>query len=148
MISQHARAGLPQALSEAVATFGLICTILGTGRHRVAAVPIAVAAYTGFSTLYDRGSRGRHRAIRRCSCGVRPSCESAGFRHGRCSKIELSRRLRNIGRLETVSANVEVSGRCSLTRPLLLRDDHERAAALCRLGVPPETLARAYRDVP
>lgn len=45
MISQHERAGVAQGLSETVATFGLLCTILGTARQRPAAVPFAVAAY-------------------------------------------------------------------------------------------------------
>jgi glycerol uptake facilitator-like aquaporin len=45
MVSQHVRAGLPQALSEGVATFGLLCTILGTARHRPGMVPFAVGAY-------------------------------------------------------------------------------------------------------
>jgi glycerol uptake facilitator-like aquaporin len=45
MISQHLRAGFPQGLSEAVATFGLLCTILGTARHRAEMVPFAVGAY-------------------------------------------------------------------------------------------------------
>jgi len=43
--SQHVRAGLPQVWSEFVATFGLICVILGTARTRPAAVPFAVAAF-------------------------------------------------------------------------------------------------------
>ena len=45
MVSQHVRAGMGQGLSEMVATFGLICTILGTARHRAAMVPFAVGAY-------------------------------------------------------------------------------------------------------
>lgn len=43
--SQHARAGLPLIFSEVVATFGLICIILGVVRMRPAAVPFAVAGY-------------------------------------------------------------------------------------------------------
>jgi len=45
MLSQHARAGWAQGLSEVVATFGLLSTILGTGRRRADAVPYAVGAY-------------------------------------------------------------------------------------------------------
>ena len=45
MVSQHARAGWAQGLSEVVATFGLVCTILGTARQRSDAVPFAVGAY-------------------------------------------------------------------------------------------------------
>ena len=45
MVSQHARAGWAQGTSEVVATFGLLCTILGTGHRRSEATPFAVAAY-------------------------------------------------------------------------------------------------------
>ena len=41
--SGHARSGFPQWLSEAVATFALILTILGTLRSRPEAVPVSVA---------------------------------------------------------------------------------------------------------
>jgi glycerol uptake facilitator-like aquaporin len=43
--SRHARAGLAQAFSEFVATFGLLAVIWGCARLRSAAVPAAVAAY-------------------------------------------------------------------------------------------------------
>ena len=43
--SRHARAGLPQIWSEVVATFGLLCVILGTVKTRPSTVPFAVAAY-------------------------------------------------------------------------------------------------------
>ena len=43
--SRHARAGLPQLVSEFVATFGLVAVIGGCARTRAAAVPFAVAAY-------------------------------------------------------------------------------------------------------
>lgn len=43
--SQHVRAGIPQALSEAVATFGLLTVILGCARLRPRAVPFAVGAF-------------------------------------------------------------------------------------------------------
>ena len=42
-LSEHARSGPPQWLSEAVATFALILTILGTLRSRPEAVPVSVA---------------------------------------------------------------------------------------------------------
>lgn len=45
MISQHVRTGMAQGLSEGVATFGLLCTILGTSRQRPSMVPFAVGAY-------------------------------------------------------------------------------------------------------
>jgi glycerol uptake facilitator-like aquaporin len=44
-LSRHARAGAPQLLSEAIATFGLVSVIWGCSRARPAAVPFAVAAY-------------------------------------------------------------------------------------------------------
>lgn len=44
-LSQHVRAGLPQAFSEAVATFGLLAVILSCVRHRSDATPFAVGAY-------------------------------------------------------------------------------------------------------
>lgn len=44
-VSTHVRAGFGQWLSEAVATFGLICTILGVGRSRPSAVAYAVGLY-------------------------------------------------------------------------------------------------------
>jgi glycerol uptake facilitator-like aquaporin len=43
--SRHVRSGLPQACSEAVATFGLLAVIWGCSRRRSAAVPFAVGAY-------------------------------------------------------------------------------------------------------
>ncbi len=44
-ISQHLRAGSGQWLGEAVATFGLVLTILGTVQSRPAWVPASVALY-------------------------------------------------------------------------------------------------------
>jgi glycerol uptake facilitator-like aquaporin len=44
-LSGKSRTGLSQWVSEAIATFGLILTILGTVRHRPAWVPASVALY-------------------------------------------------------------------------------------------------------
>jgi glycerol uptake facilitator-like aquaporin len=44
-MSAKVRGGFGQALSEFVATFGLIATILGVGRHRADTVPVAVGLY-------------------------------------------------------------------------------------------------------
>ena len=44
-ISQHRRAGPSQALSEFVATFGLLAVIWGCAKLRTSLVPFAVAAY-------------------------------------------------------------------------------------------------------
>jgi glycerol uptake facilitator-like aquaporin len=43
--SQHAREGAGQFLAEAIATFGLILTILGCRRFRETAIPAAVGCY-------------------------------------------------------------------------------------------------------
>jgi glycerol uptake facilitator-like aquaporin len=43
--SSHARTGAGQWLGEFIATFGLLLTIIGTLRHRPAAVPGSVALY-------------------------------------------------------------------------------------------------------
>lgn len=44
-LSQHVRSGPGQWLSEGLATFGLVLTILLTARHRPASVPASVALY-------------------------------------------------------------------------------------------------------
>lgn len=44
-VSVHLRTGIGQWVGEAVATCGLILTILGTARHRPSAVPATVALY-------------------------------------------------------------------------------------------------------
>jgi glycerol uptake facilitator-like aquaporin len=45
MLSTKARFGFGQWLAEAVATFGLVATILGCLRHRAEAIPYAVGLY-------------------------------------------------------------------------------------------------------
>ncbi|QJU57341.1 aquaporin family protein [Sphingomonas sp. AP4-R1] len=44
-ISHHVRTGMGQWLGEAVATFGLVLTILGTARMRPESIPTSVALY-------------------------------------------------------------------------------------------------------
>ena len=44
-ISVKARSGIGQAIGEAIATFGLVLTIIGTVRHRREWVPASVALY-------------------------------------------------------------------------------------------------------
>jgi glycerol uptake facilitator-like aquaporin len=44
-ISTHARTGIGQWTGEAIATFGLILTIIGTARHRPQWIPACVALY-------------------------------------------------------------------------------------------------------
>jgi glycerol uptake facilitator-like aquaporin len=44
-VSTHARTGIGQWFGEAIATFGLILTIIGTARHRPQWIPANVALY-------------------------------------------------------------------------------------------------------
>jgi glycerol uptake facilitator-like aquaporin len=44
-LSTHARNGIGQWVSEAIATFGLIFTIIGTAHHRRQWIPVSVALY-------------------------------------------------------------------------------------------------------
>jgi glycerol uptake facilitator-like aquaporin len=44
-VSTHARTGIGQWVGEAIATFGLILTIIGTVRHRPQWIPASVALY-------------------------------------------------------------------------------------------------------
>lgn len=44
-VSTHARFGIGQWFGEAIATFGLILTIIGTARHRPQWIPASVALY-------------------------------------------------------------------------------------------------------
>jgi glycerol uptake facilitator-like aquaporin len=44
-LSTKARSGIGQWTGEAIATFGLVLTIIGTLRHRAAWVPASVALY-------------------------------------------------------------------------------------------------------
>jgi rSAM/selenodomain-associated transferase 2 len=61
--------------------------------------------------------------------------------------VELSRRLRRVGRIQTVPAVVRVSGRRFLVHPLRSACAMRLFPLLYRLGVPPHVLARAYPDV-
>lgn len=58
--------------------------------------------------------------------------------------LELSRRLRRLGRIETVPAVVRVSGRRILAGPLWATATMRLFPLLYRLGVPPRALARLY----
>jgi rSAM/selenodomain-associated transferase 2 len=58
--------------------------------------------------------------------------------------IELARRLRRLGRIATVPAEVEVSGRRVLAHPLRAMVTMRLLPILYRLGVGAETLARWY----
>jgi rSAM/selenodomain-associated transferase 2 len=58
--------------------------------------------------------------------------------------LELSRRLRRMGRIRTVSAGVRVSGRRFLSRPAYYMVVMNVLPLLYRLGVPPRVLATLY----
>ena len=61
--------------------------------------------------------------------------------------LEISRRLWSVGRVQTLRAEVSVSGRRFLARPLYFAILMNILPILYRLGVSPETLQRAYGDV-
>jgi glycerol uptake facilitator-like aquaporin len=77
--SQHARAGIAQAFSEFVATFGLLMVIGGCARFRSAAVPFAVAAYITAaywftaSTSFANPAVTLARSVSDTFAGIRPS---------------------------------------------------------------------------
>lgn len=73
--SRHARAGAPQLLSEAIATFGLLAVILGASSHR----PFAIAAYVTAAYWFTASTSFANPAVtlaRSASdtfAGIRPS---------------------------------------------------------------------------
>jgi len=77
--SQHVRSGMPQALVETVATFGLLSVIWGCSRRRAEAVPFAVGAYiTGAywftsSTSFANPAVTIGRALTDTFAGIRPA---------------------------------------------------------------------------
>lgn len=74
----HARTGVAQWLSEAVATFGLLMTILLGIRHRAAAVPALVASYIfaaywfTASTSFANPAVTLARSLTQTFAGIRP----------------------------------------------------------------------------
>jgi glycerol uptake facilitator-like aquaporin len=76
--SGHVRAGLPLAVSESVATFGLLAVIWGCSRRRSHAVPFAVAAYIVAaywftpSTSFANPAITIARALTNTFTGIRP----------------------------------------------------------------------------
>lgn len=77
-VSRHVRAGLPQAVSEFVATFGLVATIWGCSRSRAQVVPFAVAAYVSAaywftaSTSFANPAVTLARSLTDTFSGIRP----------------------------------------------------------------------------
>jgi hypothetical protein len=58
--------------------------------------------------------------------------------------LELSRRLRRLGRLQTVPAQVRVSGRRFLARPIYYTLLLNVLPLLYRLGIPPRAFTALY----
>jgi glycerol uptake facilitator-like aquaporin len=82
--SQHARSGLPQLVSEFVATFGLLSVIWGCVRRRPDSVPFAVGAYITAaywftsSTSFANPAVTLARAASDTFAGIRPA-DAPGF---------------------------------------------------------------------
>jgi glycerol uptake facilitator-like aquaporin len=77
-VSTHARAGMPQLLSEFVATFGLLAVVWGCVRRRPAATPFAVGAYIAAaywftsSTSFANPAVTLARSFSNTFAGIRP----------------------------------------------------------------------------
>jgi len=77
--SQHARAGVPQIIGEAIATFGLLAVIFGCDRRRPEAVPFAVGAYITAaywftsSTSFANPAVTLARSVTDTFAGIRPA---------------------------------------------------------------------------
>ena len=86
---QHARTGLAQWTSEAVATFGLLLTILLGARQRPAAVPALVASYIfaaywfTASTSFANPAVTLARSLTQSFSGIRPA-DVVGFVAAQC----------------------------------------------------------------
>lgn len=82
--SMKARSGFPQALSEFIATFGLLAVIWGCSRRRPDSVPVAVAAYIAAaywftaSTSFANPAVTAARAATDSFAGIRPA-DAPGF---------------------------------------------------------------------
>ena len=82
--SQHVRSGLPQLVSEFVATFGLLSVIWGCARRRASVVPFAVGAYITAaywftsSTSFANPAVTLARAASNTFAGIRPA-DAPGF---------------------------------------------------------------------
>jgi glycerol uptake facilitator-like aquaporin len=78
-LSQHARSGSAQGVSEFIATFGLLCVIWGCARYRTEMVPFAVGAYITAaywftsSTSFANPAVTIARSLTDTFAGIRPS---------------------------------------------------------------------------
>jgi glycerol uptake facilitator-like aquaporin len=83
-VSVRVRAGGPQLFSEFVATFGLLATIWGCSRVRIAAVPFAVGAYITSAYWFTASTSFANPAVTIARCltntftGIRPQ-DAPGF---------------------------------------------------------------------
>ena len=77
--SEHARHGAGQVLSEVIASFGLVATILGCRRFRADIIPVAVALYVvaGYwftaSTCFANPAVAIARSLTNTFSGIRPT---------------------------------------------------------------------------
>jgi glycerol uptake facilitator-like aquaporin len=82
--SEHVRAGLPQLLSEGIATFGLLGVVIAVGRTRSTITPFAVAAYIvgaywfTASTSFANPAVAIARSFSNTYAGIRPE-DVGGF---------------------------------------------------------------------
>lgn len=78
-LATHTRSGWPLALSEFVATFGLLSVILGCSRSRPSAIPLAVAAYITSAYWFTASTSFANPAVTVARCisdtfaGIRPA---------------------------------------------------------------------------
>lgn len=83
-VSEHVRSGLPQQISEFVATFGLLSVIWGCSRHRAALVPFAVGLYITGAYWFTASTSFANPAVTIARCfsntfaGIRPQ-DAPGF---------------------------------------------------------------------
>lgn len=108
----HVRTGAAQWLSEAVATFGLLLTILVGIRHRPAAIPVLVAAYIfaaywfTASTSFANPAVTLARSLTTTFAGIRPD-DVPGYVVAQCVGAVLAlgvdRFLPPVGKTDTVS---------------------------------------------
>ena len=83
-LSTHERSGSAQLLAEAVATFGLVATVLFVSRHRADATPFAVSAWIvaaywfTSSTSFANPAVTLARSLTDTFAGIRPS-DTASF---------------------------------------------------------------------
>jgi len=78
-LSQHTRSGLPQMLSEFIATLGLLAVILGASRLHVGTIALAVGAYISAAAWFTASTSFANpavtvaRALSDTFAGMRPA---------------------------------------------------------------------------